>query len=187
MPRRSKYIALLIALLLVLFAAGCQPDQAATAPPAPVKAPEQHPSPPAPATMSVTVYFATKDASFLVPETRILPKNDHPIRTAIEQLLGEPKNAALVRALPEGTKLKGITVKDHIAYVDFNDKLIKNGSGGSAGELLAVGAIVNTLTEFADIEQVQIMVEGKKVNTLYGHVDTSEPLSRSEKIVKKTL
>ncbi len=187
MPRRGKIFALLLAVLIVIFAAGCEPEQAVTGQPPQVSPAEKQPSPPAAEkTMQVTVYFATKDAMYLVPETRTVPKSDKPIEAAVAELLGEPKNAALVRALPAGTKLKGITVKDHIAYVDFNDKLVK-GHGGSAGEILAVGAIVNTVTEFADIYKVQIMVEGKKVATLYGHLDTSEPLSRSEKIVKKTL
>ncbi len=136
--------------------------------------------------MQVTVYFGTKDAMYLVPETRTVPKSDKPIEAAVTELLGEPKNAELVRVLPAGTKLKGIKVKDHIAYVDFSDKLIKS-RGGSAGEILAVGAIVNTVTEFADIHKVQIMVEGKKVDTLHGHLDTSEPMSRSERIIKKAL
>lgn len=187
MPSRSKYIALLIALLIALFAAGCDPDQAVTGPPSAAKPPEKQASPPAAETISVTVYHATKDAAFLVPEIRTIPKTDRPAQAAVEQLLTGPKTPELVRALPEGTKLKGITVKDHIAYADFNDRLVKSGSGGSAGEILAVGAIVNTLTEFDDIYKVQIMVEGRKIHTLYGHMDTSEPLSRSEKIIKKSL
>ena len=48
-----------------------------------------------------------------------------------------------------------------------------------------MGAIVNTLTEFAAVERVQILVEGKKVNTLFGHVDISEPLGRSVAIIKE--
>lgn len=187
MSNRSKYIALVIALLIALFAAGCEPDQAVTGQPPGVKAPDKQANPPAAETMSVTVYHATKDAAFLMPETRTIPKTDQPLQAAVEQLLNGPKNPELIRALPEGTKLRGITVKDHIAYVDFNDKLVKNGSGGSAGEILAVSAIVNTLTEFDNIYKVQLMVEGRKIHTLYGHMDTSEPLSRSEKIIKKSL
>ena len=52
-------------------------------------------------------------------------------------------------------------------------------------EILTVGAIVNTLTEFPDVEKVQILVEGKKVSTLFGHLDVSDPLSRSPGIIKK--
>jgi germination protein M len=187
MSGRSKYIALVIVLLIALFAAGCEPEQAVTGQPSGSKPPDKQANPPAAATMSVTVYHAAKDAAFLVPETHTLPKTDQPVQAAVEQLLKGPKNPELIRALPEGTKLRGITVKDHIAYVDFNDKLVKNGSGGSTGEILAVSAIVNTVTEFADIYKVQIMVEGRKIETLYGHMDTSEPLSRSEKIIKKSL
>jgi germination protein M len=188
MPVRSKYLAFLVVLLIALLAAGCEPGQTVTGPPAtPAQQQDKQSSQASTETMVVTVYYATKDASFLVPEIRTVPKTDHPAQTAVEQLLLAPKNADLVRTLPEGTKLKGITVKDHIAYVDFNDKLIKNGRGGSTGEILVVGAIVNTVTEFADIYKVQIMVEGKKIGTLYGHLDTSEPLSRSENIIKKSL
>lgn len=187
MPNRSKIFAFLLLLLIAVFAAGCDSNQAVTAPQPGVTTADKQAAQPAAATMSVTVYYATKDAMYLVPETRTVPKSDHPAQTAVEQLLSEPKNAALVRTLPEGTKVKGITVKDHIAYVDFDGTLLKKGHGGSAGEILAVGSIVNTLTEFPEIYKVQIMVEGKKVETLYGHLDTSEPLSRSEEIIKKSL
>lgn len=135
--------------------------------------------------MAITVYRATNDAMYLVPEVHIQPKNDHPAKTAIELLLAPPTKANVVSVIPQGTKLKHITVKDHIAYVDFNDKIIKNGTGGSASERLLVGSIVNTLTEFSEIEKVQILIEGKQIETIYGHVDVSEPLSRSENIIKR--
>jgi spore germination protein GerM len=136
-------------------------------------------------TMQLVVYFATKDAMYLVPETHKVPVNSHPARTAVELLIAGSKNPELVGVMPSGTKLKNIVIKDHIAYVDFDDKLIKKNVGGSASETLLVGAIVNTLTEFPDILHVQILVDGKKIDTISGHMDTSEPLSRSERIIKK--
>ena len=137
-------------------------------------------------TMQVTTYYATNDAKYLVPEVHVIPKNDHPAQTAVELLLAGTKNTALVSVIPADTKLRKIWVKNHIAYVDFNDKLIKSGTGGSTTELLLVGSIVNTLTEFPNIEKVQILVEGKKIDTIWGHMETREPLGRSEKIIKKT-
>ena len=136
-------------------------------------------------TMSVTVYSATKDAMHLVAEHYVVPKNAHPAQTAIELLVAGTKNAQLESVIPTGTKLRHISIKDKIAYVDFSDNLVKNNTGGSTSEMLLVAAIVNTLTEFHDIQKVQIMVEGKKIDTISGHLDTSEPLSRSEKIIKK--
>ena len=187
MPRRSKFLAFLLVLLIALFAAGCDPDQPQRPQPPGAADPGKQTTPPAAETMRLTVYHATKDAMYLVPEVHTVAKTDHPAKSAVELLLVDPKNADLVRALPEGTKLRGLTVKDHVAYVDFSDKLVKGGRGGSASEMLAVGAIVNTLTEFPDIYKVQILVEGKKLATLYGHLDISEPLSRSDRIIKKTL
>ncbi len=137
-------------------------------------------------TMTMTVYFATKDAANLISEKYVVPKNSHPAQTAMELLIAGTKNPDLVAVFPAGTKLQNISVKDHIAYVDFNDSLIKNNKGGSALEILLVGAIVNTLTEFHDIQKVQILVEGKKIDTISGHMDIGEPLSRSEKIIKKS-
>ena len=87
--------------------------------------------------------------------------------------------------MPLGVKLNSLTIRNHIAYADFNSKLIENNPGGSSQELLLVAAIVNTLTEFPSIEQVQILIDSKVHATLSGHVDISEPLSRSENIIKR--
>jgi len=176
-------------LLATGLLAGCTPDAPSSLPPGVAKdngAEAVQGNNPA-ETMHVTIYFATQDAKSLVGEVRAIAKTVHPAQKAVELLLGEPKNPQLTRVLPEGTKLRGITIKDHIAYVDFNDKLIKNSGGGSTQEILMVAAVVDTLTEFPEISQVQFMVEGKKVETLTGHMDVGEPLSRSEQIIKKSL
>lgn len=135
--------------------------------------------------MVVTVYNGTKDAKHLVPEIHVVLKNDHPAQTAMELLLAGTKNVDLVSVMPNGTKLRNISIKDGIAYVDFNDNLIKNNTGGSASEILLVASIINTLTEFHNIQKVQILVEGKRIDTISGHMDIGAPLSRSEKIIKK--
>jgi spore germination protein GerM len=62
--------------------------------------------------------------------------------------------------------------------LDFSRELQTNHSGGSAGELLTVYSIVNTLAEnIHGISRVQILVEGNEVETLAGHLDLREPLS----------
>ncbi|HWR10077.1 GerMN domain-containing protein [Sporomusa sp.] len=191
MKKNLRLLIMAFLLTLAFLIAGC--DGAApvnpTAPGAPEKATEQSQQPNTASnperTMQLVVYHATKDAMFLVPETHKVPVNSQPARTAIELLQAGTQNPALVSVMPAGAKVKNLTVKDHIAYVDFDDKLIKKNVGGSTSETLLVGAIVNTLTQFPDIHKVQILVDGKKIDTISGHMDTSEPLSRSEKIIKK--
>lgn len=135
--------------------------------------------------LKMTVYRATNDAMYLVPEIHEVARGEFTAKTAIELMLTTPKSKEVLSPVPAGTKLKKLTIKDHIAYVDFNDRIAKNNGGGSTSERLLVGAIVNTLTEFPEIEKVQILVEGKNIETLSGHMDISEPLSRSPEIIKK--
>ena len=81
--------------------------------------------------------------------------------------------------------MRSIHFANGIARVDFSSEIVKNFRGGSAGELLMVGSIVNTLTEIHGVEKVRIMVNGKQVKTIGGHVDLSEPLGRMEDLLKK--
>ena len=62
------------------------------------------------------------------------------------------------------------------AYVDFSRDLQTKHPGGSGGELLTIYSIVDTLTtNFDQIHQVKILVEGSEVLTLAGHIDTRHP------------
>ncbi len=189
-----KRFGLFFGFLLCLLLAGCansqqesvpststtdstqQPAQAADAPAALVKGSQN--------SMQLTLYYPSEDAIHLIPEVRSFPINDTPARTAVEALLSGTSQPQRAKVFPQGTKLRQLTVKDDIAYVDFNGSILK-GNGGSATEILLVTSVVNTLTEFPKIEKVQFLVEGKKIDTLYGHMDLTEPLSRSPGLIKK--
>lgn len=190
----KKLIWLGLVIAGVMLLAGCQQDTAKTeqqTPPNPAaaeqagKAAEGQTAPNAEVskTMPLVTYAADKEGLHLVPEKHVVPFNDQPARTALHLLAAGTKNTALVSLMPTGAEVLGIEVKDHIAYVNFNDKL--QNVRGSTTEFLLVGAIVNTLTEFPEIHKVQIMVSGKKIATLSGHLDISEPLERMEEIIKK--
>ncbi len=134
--------------------------------------------------MRITVYHATKDAMNLVPEIHVVDKNDNPAQTAMELLAAEPIDKSLMRVMPVSAKLLSLKIDKGVAYANFNSNLRRFG-GGSANEILLVAGIVNTLTEFPEIKAVQILIEGKKVESLGGHLDITEPLSRSAEIIKR--
>jgi hypothetical protein len=63
-----------------------------------------------------------------------------------------------------------------VAYVNLSPEAAAL-EGGTAPELLAVYALVNTVvTNFASIKRVHILVGDRMVDTLAGHVDLSRPL-----------
>lgn len=73
------------------------------------------------------------------------------------------------------------------AYVDLSATAPgQDGKGSAWDEILAVYAIVNTLTQnFEDIKQVHILVDGKEAQTLAGHIDMSPFFSRRMDLVKQ--
>lgn len=127
--------------------------------------------------ISLNLYFATPDAAGLQLEQREVPATREPSRLAMDELL-RGSQTGLTSPIPAGTKLRGLAIRDRVAYVDLSDDVLKTPNRGSASEMLIVSSIVNTLTEFTSIEKVQILIEGKELETLYGHLDLSEPIAR---------
>jgi spore germination protein GerM len=89
-----------------------------------------------------------------------------------------PVAEPVVSAIPPGTALRAlfITPKGE-AYVDFSRELVSAHPGGSTNEMLTVNTIVQALTvNLPSISAVQVLVDGKEVETLAGHVDLRSPL-----------
>lgn len=135
-------------------------------------------------TYPVTLYFASQNK--LSTEVREIPKVVGIARAAIQELIKGPgPGSELARIIPHGTELLDINIKqDGTAIVNFSEEIVKNLNTGSEGEALLVYSIVNTLTEFPTVSQVQIWVDGKVVESLAGHVNTSRPLTRNERYNK---
>ena len=172
-----KWYKLLLAPLLILcfLASGCSTP----------KTEEKPVTQPVVKEQSFVVYRVTGEGQgYLVPEKHTIKDNgksaaENALRTLIET---KPQDSKLVNVLPADTKVLGLSIKDGVATADFS-KDIKKLGGGSYNELMATGAIVNTLTEFPEIKKVQILVEGKKVVSLNGHMDLTDPLVRDTSLL----
>ena len=70
-------------------------------------------------------------------------------------------------------------VQDGVATVDFSKELQKNFNGGSTGEEMLVGSIVNTLTDFPEVKKVRIRIEGEDVETRLGAYGISRSRCRA--------
>jgi spore germination protein GerM len=115
---------------------------------------------------------------WLVPELHRLPRQSNMLKAALEELIKLPS-----LPIPKETRVLNVSVKDFVAYPDFSAEITRL-SVGSQGEALVVAAIANTLTKFPEVERVQILVEGKKVESLAGHVDISQPVGRNDAVVR---
>lgn len=81
--------------------------------------------------------------------------------------------------LPKGTKVLGVKVEDSgLATADFSHEIVDNFPGGSGTEQRLLASIVNTLTQFRSVRRVSITVDGKPVESIGGHIELDEPLTR---------
>ena len=92
-----------------------------------------------------------------------------------------PVVAPLVSAIPPGTTLRAVFItRTGDAYVDLSREARAAHPGGTVNELLTVYTIVNALTvNLPAVTAVQVLVDGKEVDTLSGHVDLRRPLAKS--------
>ena len=80
------------------------------------------------------------------------------------------------------SKARMFEVANGIAYVNFSKEVQTKHWGGSAGESMSLLSLVTSLTQIdpltssSAIVKVQILVEGKTVETLVGHFDISKPM-----------
>ena len=152
---------------------------------------------PAPQTATVTesavprikaiLYFASSDGFALVPVEREIPLAQGTVaqaRAVVEAQLTATPPDGLVSTIPEGTTLRGVYVSDrNEAFVDLDATVRTKHPGGSMNELFTVYTIVNAVTtNLPDVEHVQLLIDGREVDTLAGHVDLRRPLRKNEQL-----
>lgn len=180
---RGVIAVLAVALAWVLFfalprwSAARQARPAATAP-----APGAAASTTAIKRITATLFYVSEDGLALAPVQREVPfaaSVAEQARAIVEAQLQTP--AGQLSAIPADTKLRDVFVTDRgDAFVDLSGDVTAKHTGGTLDEALTVYAIVDALTvNLPAITRVQILVDGKEVDTLAGHVDLRHPLAKS--------
>ncbi len=135
------------------------------------------------ATSMVVLYFADANG-YLQAEQRFVNKTAGVARQAMQELCRGPLTQGLFATIPGDTRLLDINIRDGLCTVNFSQDLVTKHSGGSGSENTTVYSIVNTLTQFSSIEQVQILVGGQVVESIAGHLDVSVPLTRDSNLIR---
>ncbi len=133
----------------------------------------------------ITVYFPDKNGEKLIAvKKQINPNREDKYLAAVQSLIDGPSsNKEGNYIMPKNTKVLSVNVDNNVATVDFSKEFKSNFTGGSTGEIMLIGSIVNTLTEFDAIKAVRFTVEGKEIDTLSGHLDLSSPQTRMKNLL----
>ena len=139
--------------------------------------------------ITATLFYATGAGDALVPVRREVVLADGVVaqgRQILEaQLAAAP--APYVSAIPAGTTLRAFYVTERgDAFIDLSPEVTSAHPGGSFAEMLTVHALVNAVTaNLPAVMRVQILIDGREVDTLAGHVDIRRPLVRDRSLVQE--
>jgi len=140
--------------------------------------------------IQVTLYLLSSTGTSLVTEEREIPYLESPQEQSkhiVRQLLAGSRRGRS-SPFPRGVQLRDLFITPQgLAFVDLSKELISNHPGGVSAEELTVYSLANTLiSNLPMIKKVQILVEGREVSSLAGHLDLSIPYGRGPMWVEQT-
>ncbi len=109
-------------------------------------------------TTKVKLYFIDNTSGILVQEERNVDSKeliDNPYKYIINLLIEGPKDENLKNPIPEGTKLNSIKCEKGQLTIDLSSEFL-NSNGTEA-----IYSIVNTVTEFTEINGVKFTIDGE--------------------------
>ena len=101
----------------------------------------------------------------------------------VEQLMKGTSAEGASNTIPKTTKLLGVSVKDGICYVNFDEKFATEGYNQKPE--VTIYSIVNSLIENANVSKVQILIEGSSDVLYKGTIDLSRPLEWNASVMEE--
>ncbi|MDR2479063.1 MAG: GerMN domain-containing protein [Treponema sp.] len=164
-------------------------------PPANPKPPAAQPAaPPPPAaakpaaqpveSRSRTVYFSragTDGEPIRAPAVRTIAVSSSPLLDSLNALLAGPsaeeQRRGMVSFIPPNSGILSLTVQGSTAYINFNENFQFN-TYGREGYTAQIAQVVWTATEFSTVKDVQIVIEGRRIDFLCEGLWIGSPVGR---------
>jgi spore germination protein GerM len=155
-------------------------------PPQPVEQRDPLPETRRPPESSVeqTLYFirVEDDGTILRGKTmRRLPSSGTPLRDTLEALIAGPgaeeEKQGLISLIPPETKILSAAIEGNTVRINFSEEFQYN-TAGMEGLAAQLTQVVWTATEFPNVKDVQILIEGNKVDHLGEGLPIWGPLDR---------
>ena len=137
--------------------------------------------------ISARLFYVAEDGTALTAVEHEVPLASTPAGQARAILDAQltPVEGPLVSAMPAGTTLRAVFLNGSDAYVDLSLEAIAAHPGGSTAEALTIYSIVHALTSnLPAVTAVQILVDGKEMDTLAGHINLRRPLAPHPEWIK---
>jgi spore germination protein GerM len=133
----------------------------------------------------VAVFFIKSTPTNLYLKPVLIPvgrEKDQHLQALKALFNGPPSNSELTPVFVPETQVLDFKLENGLATVNLN-RYATQLNVGAQGEYLAVASIVNTLAKLPDVYRVKILIEGKEVESLAGHVDLTGVFEYDNRVV----
>ena len=127
----------------------------------------------------VTLYYPDENGKNLIAvEKNIRYRSNISIEKAVVQELKKtPTEKHMERTLPKNVKVLGVSLKDGICYVNFDEKFL-DGAYKAQPETV-IYSLVNSIIDAGSASEVQFFVNGEKDVRFQGSLSLKEPFDRN--------
>jgi len=132
--------------------------------------------------LTINIYYSDATVQYLVGEARVVSAESKYV-DALNELMKLPVDGSLYRLVPDSTKINSITVEDGMARIDLSSNFVDDRLTSDTEDILLIYSVVNTLTEFSDVNSISFYIDGEKLDIL-GQIDISEPIFRRNDLIK---
>lgn len=134
--------------------------------------------------VELTVYYTDRQRRYLIAEelSVSLATEDDVVACLIDALLTPPENATLYSALPADTRLLDYSIDDGTCTINFSAEFERTAWSRVEAQRLTLLAVVNTLTQLEEIQQVEFCTEGNLL-VQYQGLSISGPFLRDESAI----
>ncbi|MDR2661743.1 MAG: GerMN domain-containing protein [Treponema sp.] len=124
----------------------------------------------------------TTGAILWISVKRKMSASDRPLQDALEALIkgpsAEEEKQGLISLIPKNVKILSAAVRGNTAYISFSEDFLFN-TYGVEGYVGQRRQVVMTATEFGNVRDVQILIDGKRVDYLGESIWIGSPVSRN--------
>ncbi|WP_066507050.1 GerMN domain-containing protein [Abyssisolibacter fermentans] len=133
---------------------------------------------------NINLYFVDKDMSKLAIEKRTFKGEMTSIKNVlVNQLFTGPKSSEYINIIPSDLKILSVIEKDHVIYINLSKDIDKI-DVDEKEEALILYSLINTVSNYSKIDNVQIFIEGKRRNKFINYYKIDEPLLYSNSILE---
>ena len=130
------------------------------------------------------LYFTQVDRTGTILRVRVdrrFPASTSPLADVLHALIAGPneeeRQRGLISLIPPGSQLISIRIEGATAFINFNEDFQYN-TFGVEGYAAQLREVVFTATEFSNIRDVQILIEGRRIDFLGEGIWIGGPLNR---------